>query len=163
MLAASPRGSHSTPLLWSPSEPAWHGLGWAGLGWTRKVKCVAQSRRGWRMGGWGDSAICGLGILLTWNFIVFTCIFPNTKQNSWVKSLSSRANSIRSLLTGNLFWAFYADFWLATLFGQKWAFSHLEAVGHHIFRMHIFAADTPVALWPRPRVVRMWRCAGIQR
>ena len=133
----------------------WAGLGWAGLGWTRKVKCVAQSRRGWRMGGWGDCAICGLGILLTWNFIVFTCIFPNTKQNSWAKPLS--------LLTGNLFWAFYADFWLATFFGQKWAFSRLEAVGHHIFRMHIFAADTPVALWPRPRVVRMWRCAGIQR
>ena len=30
------------------------------------------------MGGGGDSAICGLGILLTWNFTEFTCIHPNT-------------------------------------------------------------------------------------
>ena len=42
------------------------------------------------MGGWGDSAICGLGILLTWNFIGFTCIFPNTKQNAWAKPLFLR-------------------------------------------------------------------------
>ena len=104
----------------------WAGLDWAGLGWTRKVKCVAQSGRGWRMGGWGDSAICGLGILLTWNFIVFTCIFPNTKQNSWAKPLFPRYQHtqsfdrqpflgiLRRLLAGNLFWAKMSFFTLGS-------------------------------------------------
>ena len=67
------------------------GLGWAGLGWAGLDKESEMCGSEWEgVEDGGDSAICGLGILLTWNFIVFTCIFPNTKQNSWAKPLFPR-------------------------------------------------------------------------
>ena len=50
----------------------------ARAGLDKESEMCGSEWEGWRMGGGGDSAICGLGILLTWYFTGFTCIHPNT-------------------------------------------------------------------------------------
>ena len=88
----------------------WAGLGWAGLGWTRKVKCVAQSRRGWRMGGLGWLCNLWFRYFADMEFYCVHLYFSQYKAKFMGKASQSFDRQpflgiLRRLLAGNLFWA----------------------------------------------------------
>ena len=118
----------------------WTCMARAGL--DKESEMCGSEWEGWRMGGGGDSAICGLGILLTWYFTGFTCIHPNTicMGEAPLPAPSGICLCCRPPAYFLRIWAFYADFWPETyeLCGLFWAKMSLftpfwETVGHYFW------------------------------